>query len=176
MILDQPRIGLDRRGGIFAALDREQHRSHQVPVQRHDGGLLATPSQSQMANTPYHLWVADMPSHQPFVRFIEERMEALRMNQSEFERRIMDRWRNVKQGRQKPPLATLHRWAEALELDEAGRLRLLELADEAHGGGTIASWIVETIRRVEKDAGDRDRIIAKLSVKLEQIEHRKDKP
>lgn len=90
-----------------------------------------------------------------------------------FEKLTGDRFRNLTDGRQRPPLGTLHKWADALQLDHAGKLRLLQLADEAHGGGTICGWIITELNRLEKEAGERDRLISKLSVKLDHLERGK---
>jgi transcriptional regulator with XRE-family HTH domain len=86
-----------------------------------------------------------------FATFVEAAIEAKGLSVFEFERLVGDRFRDVKQGKQKPPLASLHRWAEVLGLSPDDRLRLLILADEAHGGGTIAGWIVEHIQKANRD-------------------------
>lgn len=105
-----------------------------------------------------------------FISFVKARLEALDIGVLAFEKATGDRFRNLTDGRSLPPLAKLHRWAEALQLDRAGRLRLFELADEAHGGGTVLRWMIDELSALEKEADNRDRLIAKLSVKIDQIE------
>lgn len=85
-----------------------------------------------------------------FSRFIEDAIAAKGLSVFEFERLTGSRFRDVKQGKQKPPLAALAKWAEVLDLSEADRLTMLILADEAHGGGTIAGWIVERIEKADR--------------------------
>lgn len=86
-----------------------------------------------------------------------------------FERATGDRFRNLTDGRQKPPLATLHKWADVLQLDRSERLELLRLADAAHGGGTICGWIVSELESLNKEADARDRLIGKLSLEVEKL-------
>lgn len=104
-----------------------------------------------------------------FISFVEQRLEDLDMTVLAFERATGDRFRHLTDGRQRPPLATLHKWADALHLDRAQRLELLRLADAAHGGGTICGWIVTELEQINKEANERDRLIAKLSLEVERM-------
>lgn len=108
------------------------------------------------------------------VAFIDDALKRRGISAFEFERLVGDRYRHVRQGRQKPPLASLHRWADVLHLTDDERLQLLALADEAHGGGTIAGWIGLEIARLRAQAAERDHLIAEMAVELRKLqEHMK---
>jgi hypothetical protein len=104
-----------------------------------------------------------------FLQFILEAIKRRGISAFEFERLTGDRFRNVKQGQQKPPLASLHKWAEVLELSDSERLTMLTLANEAHGGGTIAGWISDEVRSLRAQAAERDQLIAELSMELHRL-------
>lgn len=86
-------------------------------------------------------------SNQRFNDFLRQALERVDMPVLQLEQVTGDRVRNVLQGRQKPPLGTLHLWAKALQLDDVGTMDLYALADEAHGGGTIVGWMVEQLKK-----------------------------
>ena len=110
-----------------------------------------------------------------FATFVEDAIAAKGLSVFEFERLTGDRFRHVKQGRQKPPLAHLVKWAEVLELNDENRLRLLILANEAHGGGTIAGWIVDELTRLRAQAVERDHLIAEQAIELQKLKKLLDK-
>jgi hypothetical protein len=86
-------------------------------------------------------------SNQRFVDFLRQALTRIDMPVLQLEQTTGDRVRDVLQGRQKPPLATLHKWAKALQLDDVETMDLYALADEAHGGGTIVGWMVEQLKK-----------------------------
>jgi hypothetical protein len=104
-----------------------------------------------------------------FASFVDDAIRRAGLSVLEFENRTGDRFRHVKQGRQKPPLASLATWADVLHLNDDERLQMLILANEAHGGGTIAGWIASEISRLRAQAAERDERIVKLSLELERL-------
>jgi hypothetical protein len=104
-----------------------------------------------------------------FVTFVEDAIARRSLSVYEFEQQTGHRFRDVRQGKVKPPLASLAKWAEVLELNDADRLRMLILANEAHGGGTIAGWIVDEISRLRAQATERDHLIAEMAIELQKL-------
>ena len=111
-----------------------------------------------------------------FATFVEGAITAKGLSVFEFEGLTGDRFRHVKQGRQKPPLAPLVKWAEVLGLSDEDRIRLLVLANEAHGGNTIAGWIVDELNRLRAQAIERDHLIAEQALELQKLRKQLGKP
>lgn len=107
-------------------------------------------------------------SDQAFNVFLLKAIQRQGLSVLQLEETTGDRIRNVLQGRQKPPLATLHRWASALHLSDDERNQLFLLADAAHGGGTLASWIVARLREADADAAALRRQIATMQRQLDE--------
>ncbi len=84
---------------------------------------------------------------QRFTEFVRTKLARADMPVMQLSQITGDRVENVFQGRQKPPLATLHKWAAALHLDDVETMDLYMLADEVHGGGTIVGWMVEQLKK-----------------------------
>lgn len=82
-----------------------------------------------------------------FNAFVKLALERIGLSAYQLEQITGDKVRDVSYGQQKPPLATLHKWAKALQLDDVGTMDLYALADEAHGGGTIVGWMVEQLKK-----------------------------
>jgi hypothetical protein len=110
-----------------------------------------------------------------FTQFVDGKISDRGLSVFEFERLTGNRFRDVKQGKQKPPIVDLVKWADVLELNEADRLRMLILANEAHGGGTIAGWIVDEINRLRAQATERDHLIAELALEVQKLKKVQEK-
>ena len=89
---------------------------------------------------------------QDFNAFVRDRLKSIRLSQRAVEAVIGRDYalRVVLKGDSLPPLHELHKWAEALQLDRAGRRELYLLADQAHGGGTIIAWLIQELDSYEK--------------------------
>lgn len=104
--------------------------------------------------------------------FVLDMLERRGLTAIDFERLTGDRFRNVKQGRQKPPLASLHRWAKALDLNESDTITLLLLADADHGGGSIARWFAEEIHRRQAQIAALEQVVDQQALRIAQVEHK----